>query len=716
MALLTRSIRAEPEQPGQKKVSSFRPDIQGLRALAVVAVIADHLFGYPLGGFVGVDVFFVISGFIITGLLLREHDKSGRISFADFYRRRVRRIMPVALVVLTVTTVASWYLFAGGRARSILWDGIASSLFAANWRFAATGTDYMQADGPVSPLQHYWSLSVEEQFYLIWPLILVAVLGFLAGRFSWSATMARRVLGVVLIAVAAASLAFAFGETSNAPTVAYFSTFSRAWELGIGAFVAVLAPQLARIPAVIRPAIQWAGLLGIIASLFVITPATAFPAPGALLPVVATAMVIAGGIGSQRYMLPLTNPVSLYIGDISYSLYLWHFPVIVFGAVIAPSMGPLGYLVALGVILMLSVASYHFVEDPLRHSQWLEPRGRNQRAKVPFQLTVKTQVLGLALLAVAAIGVSGVALIKAAPTDHVYFGAGVAQVTSRAEVPDAPATPEGAIQAKVSAALQASVWPALKPSVDDLGSEGFEKDDSEGCAPATPRGKDCSLALLDPEKLAVVVGDSMGAAWLPTIRAALEPQGWTVKSMTYVGCPFLDAATVAADDSITRACPGHKAIVSSAIKEAKPALVIVSNLYNLKLASGATGDAAVSEWNRAATTARTGWIEGAGKVVTLAPPPTGKDPNACFTRISTPNDCSSRITSTWKSYAEADQRVSKIVGDHYIDNRSWFCSVDQLCPLFIDGTIVRRDATHLTEEYATKLAPLLQAELTSILK
>ncbi|WP_434621183.1 acyltransferase family protein [Arthrobacter sp. A5] len=716
MVLSTPTLRPELGQPAGTRASSFRPDIQGLRALAVVAVIADHLFGYPLGGFVGVDVFFVISGFIITGLLLREHNKNGRISFSDFYRRRVRRIMPIALVVLTVTTAASWYLFAGGRARSILWDGIASSLFAANWRFAATGTDYMQADGPVSPLQHYWSLSVEEQFYLIWPLMLVVILGFLASRFSWSETTARRVLGVVLIAVIAASLAFAYGETFNAPTVAYFSTLSRAWELGIGALVAVLLPLLARIPAVIRLVSQWAGLLGIIASLFVVTPATAFPAPGALLPVIATAMVIAGGVGGQRYMSPLTNPVSRYIGDISYSLYLWHFPVNVLGAVIAPSMGIMGHLVVIGIILMLSVASYHFVEDPLRHSQWLELPGRKRHEKAPFQLTVKTQIMGIALLAVASIGLSAVALVKSTPTNEGTLVAGVAPVTPSAGATGAPATPEGAHQAKITTALQASVWPALQPTIDDLGSKGFDKNDSEGCSPATPRGKDCSMASLDPEKLAVVVGDSMGAAWLPTIKAALEPEGWTVESMTYVGCPFLDADTVAADASITHACPGHKALVSAAIKEVKPALVIVSNLYNLTLASGVTGDAAVSEWEQAAITARGDWLEGAGRVVTLAPPPAGKDPKACVTRFSTPHDCTSQVTSTWKSFAEVDQRVSKLVGDNYLDKRSWFCSADQKCPVFIDGTIVRRDATHITNEYATKLAPLLKAELTPILR
>lgn len=716
MALSTPAIQHGLGQPTLTKISSFRRDIQGLRALAVLAVIADHMFGYPAGGFVGVDIFFVISGFIITGLLLREHEKTGRISFGDFYRRRVRRIMPVALVVLAATLAVSSYLFVGERARSVLWDGLWASVFGANWRYAATGTDYMQADGPVSPLQHYWSLSVEEQFYLVWPVLLVLVLGFAAKRFRWSYKTAKRSLSGMLAVIILGSLSFAYWETATAPTVAYFSTFSRTWELGVGAFIAVITPLLAKLPDLARPMIQWVGLIGIGVSLFVVTPQTPFPAPGALLPVLATALVIGGGVGGQRFMTPLTNRVSGYIGDISYSLYLWHFPTIILVEAALPDLGIVEYLCVTTTILLLSVASYHFIEDPLRHSQWLEPRDRRRRSvKQPFKLPFRTQILGLVLLAVASVALAGGALLKGAPVDRggMPLAATGSQPTASAS---APATPEGALQVEITNALNATAWPTLTPAIEDLGAGGFEQGASEGCAPVTPRGKDCSLTGVDSQKLAVVVGDSMGAAWAPAIRAALEPAGWTVRTMTYVGCPFLDADTMAADENITRTCSDHKRLVTSLITEAKPGLVIVSNLYNLKLVSGPTGDEAMPYWEKAATVARGEWLAGAEKVVTLAPPPAGKDPKECITRVSLPADCTSTVTPAWNAYAKIDQQVSTKIGDLYIDKQLWFCSKDQMCPVFADGTVIRRDATHITAEYATKLAPLMFAALEPALQ
>ena len=703
------------ENQDKPQRAGFRPDVQGLRALAVLVVISDHLFGYPLGGFVGVDVFFVISGFIITGMVLHEHDKSGRISLADFYRRRVRRILPVALVVLITTVLVAWFLFIGERALSVLLDALAASVFVANLRYSAMGTDYMQADGPVSPLQHFWSLSVEEQFYLVWPLVVIMALGISARRFGWRPVQAKKVLGVVLVVLIGASVFYAFWQTTSATTDAYFSTLSRAWELGLGALVAISVPFLSRVLRRVRPLIQWMGLLSIVLSLFIVTPDTAFPMPGAILPVIGTVMVLAGGIGTQNLMLPLTNRVSRYMGDISYSLYLWHFPVIVFYEAIVPSLDVWDYFCILVVIFTLSIASYEFVENPIRHSRWLDRRSssaRNQHNQNPL-LPLRKQILGLALLSVAASGVVGAALVRTAPSEQAVPSA---IVSSPAEETPLVVTPETALQAEISQALDASSWPVLNPALDSLGSKGFEKVDSEGCSPATPRGKDCNSLDAGTDKLAYIVGDSMGAAWAPTIRAALEPLGWEVQTMTYVGCPFLDADTVAADETITASCEGHKELVRSIIDETQPELVVVSNLYNLTLANGLSGDEALSSWETAALTARGEWLSRAEKVVTLASPPAGQDPGVCITRLAAPTDCTSSITPTWLAYAKVDERVSQQTGDLYLDKRSWFCATDQRCPVFVDDTIVRRDATHITAEYATKVAPLMAEALHPVLQ
>src|SRR4051812_10360575 len=167
-----------------------RRDIQGLRMVAVVAVVLNHLTGHPKGGFVGVDVFFVISGFLITGHLLREHGKNGTISLLDFYKRRIRRLFPAALTVTVLTLVAGYFVFSAERFKTTATDAVWATLFGANWRFINVGTDYFQAAGPVSPLQHYWSLSVEEQFYVVWPVVILTAL-LIAGRLAAKRTSAR---------------------------------------------------------------------------------------------------------------------------------------------------------------------------------------------------------------------------------------------------------------------------------------------------------------------------------------------------------------------------------------------------------------------------------------------------------------------------------------------------------------------------------------------
>lgn len=361
-----------------------RRDIQGLRALAVVAVVGAHAVGWPRGGFVGVDVFFVVSGFLITGALLREVRTTGGIRLAAFAGRRARRILPAALVVLAVTAAIASAIFHRARAEQTLLDALWTAGFAANWRFAALGTDYFHADDAVSPLQHYWSLAVEEQFYLVWPLLLLAVVSLLPAatrRGPWSAVA----VCTLAAAVATASFAWALVQSGDAAVAAYFSTLTRAWELAAGAIVATCAPVLARMPRALGGTLSWLGLAAIVVAFAVIDPeAAGFPAPWALLPIGATVLVLAGGAAGDprhRHLFPLTNPVSVAVGDLSYSLYLWHFPVIVFAAVLLPTREASTWLV-LGAIGVLALASYHLVERPFRYAPYAAPRATAPTATV----------------------------------------------------------------------------------------------------------------------------------------------------------------------------------------------------------------------------------------------------------------------------------------------------------------------------------------------
>lgn len=253
-----------------------RRDIQGLRAIAVIAVIVNHVIAWPSGGFVSVDVFFVISGFLITGLLLRDHERSGRISLGRFYARRVRRIVLTALTVIVVTAAVGYFLFNTARSLSTTWDGIFSVLFVSNWHFTAVGTDYFHATDPASPLQHFWSLSVEEQFYVVWPLLMIVVLA-LAATLVKTPARRRIVLALVMALLVAASFGYALWQTQSAPTAAYFSTFSRAWELGAGALLAIGALLFARLPTGIRFVLGWGGLIALLASFVLVSDATPFP-------------------------------------------------------------------------------------------------------------------------------------------------------------------------------------------------------------------------------------------------------------------------------------------------------------------------------------------------------------------------------------------------------------------------------------------------------
>lgn len=527
---------------------NLRPDIQGLRMLAVVAVILDHLVRWPTGGFVGVDVFFVISGFLITGILLREHEKTGHISFINFYKRRIKRIIPAATVVLVATAAVGFWAFNQARAWQTFWDAIWSFFFAANWHFAAAGTDYFQAGGPVSPLQHFWSLSVEEQFYFVWPWLMLGVLA-LAGLRK-EAVRRRTVTGVLMLIIVVATFAWAMYESTANPTVAYFSTFTRAWELGLGALVAIASPWWAKIPHAIRPVLGWAGFLGILASYFVINDSMPFPAPWALLPVLATALVIVGGTGGeQRFLYPLTNPVSFYLGNISYSLYLWHFPVIIFAGTLLPETNWVYYAVASGATLVLAAASFHLVEIPVQTSPWLvsfrdrrsSSRSRSRtwketrsRAWREWWITVEPVFKwgGTALVALVTAAVVTVALLpqKAPSTDTIAFPDPANTASSVRYGPEVDA-----LQQDIAEALQARSWPSLSPSLDEVIATDSVVPGSDACAGLIPPSVDhCIWGDPSSPKRAVLVGDSIAMAWLPALLPIFSTGEWHLGRVSYI--------------------------------------------------------------------------------------------------------------------------------------------------------------------------------------
>ncbi|MCU1619008.1 MAG: acyltransferase, partial [Modestobacter sp.] len=251
------SVRSD-ELARHSTARGFRPDIEGLRAVAVLAVVLFHA-GVPGldGGFVGVDVFFVVSGFLITGLLWRELAGTGTVRLTRFYGARARRLLPAATLVLVATVVAAVLLLPPLRARAVLGDAVASALYVGNYRLALQGTDYLAADAPPSPFQHYWSLGLEEQFYLVWPALMIAT--------AWAVRRRRpaRKVGpfvVVLAVVAALSLVLSLSWTRTQPPWAFFALPARAWELAAGGLLALLTVGRRPLPAPVAGPAGWLGL------------------------------------------------------------------------------------------------------------------------------------------------------------------------------------------------------------------------------------------------------------------------------------------------------------------------------------------------------------------------------------------------------------------------------------------------------------------------
>ncbi|TIH36623.1 acyltransferase family protein [Subtercola vilae] len=730
------STTAGPTATGTPAAPDARRDIQGLRALAVIAVIANHLVGWPTGGFVGVDIFFVISGFLITGILVRDRNGTGIPTETDtshpiarFYARRVRRIVPAAATVLIATVGGAWFLFNQTRALETVWDAVASFFYTANWRFAAVGTDYFQAAGPTSPLQHFWSLSVEEQFYLVWPWLLLLLFALAPGRGRGQArTRARFVVGSVIAAIVAFSFVYAVFETAASPTTAYFSTLSRAWELAAGALLALTAPQFRKLPAAARFVLGWLGLLVLLACILLMSDTLPFPGPWAAAPVAGTLLVLAAGIGGpQGHLFLLTNPLSRFVGNISYSLYLWHFPVIVFSLQLVPVETPQNLALVAGMIVALSVVTYYLVEQPLHRSPWLEPRGTTEVRREAWQawrdrFGAQFILATVGLIAIVVVVFAGVQMSGrgVAPLAGASGDPGLASIDPSA--PGIPAEPQPSsvdpavqLQADLSEALQATAWPStLSPSLDDVMRTTSNDNPAKACFDigATPDIGSCTWGDPNASKHLYLVGDSTAMAYAPAFKSIAEGSGgrWKITTIGLYGCRFTDAAVANDGDGVMAACPQRKSDIARAIVADNPQLVIVSNAY--ALGKSPNGAALSTSALVASTVTETAKYNVPGRLVYLAPPPLGADLNQCYSPRSSPRDCATAVDPAFTDFAAATQAALG-EGDHFISSLPFSC-VPAGCPAFAGTLPTKYDDVHLTTAYSEHIAAALQWQLTAL--
>lgn len=678
-----------------------RFDIQGLRAVAVLLVVFEHIFGQPVGGFVGVDVFFVISGFLITGLLIAERERTGRISLRDFYVRRVRRLMPAAIVVIGLTLITAFALLPLPRVLQAVVDAGWSVVFLANWHFAAQDTDYFASGGPTSPFQHFWSLSVEEQFYLVVPVLLLVVLGVGTAR-------SGRWLGFGLMSVlTVASLGWAVLATASDPSASYFSSTVRAWELGFGAMIAFGAPIWLRIPTWLGALAAWVGLVAILVASIMIDGTAAFPGPLALIPVVGAALVLIGGAAQERSapFILRTRPM-VAIGNVSYSLYLWHFPIYI----LAVSIDASAAWIALPLSLAAAFVTFHLVEQPGMH--W-RPHGRQSQRKrsskrrAGASRDVRISALG-GVLVVAAV----LSLIAADRLRPVEAPPAVAaeQPTTADESTDEGVSDEHdegpartALTAEITQAISATGWPELEqdPGASIAGGEHLSCGDV-----AKPQPRDaCTFGPEGARRTMMLVGDSTAVHELDAfVRVAeSESSDWRLVSRVGFACSFMDV-DIRVDT--LEACRAYRQQTLDAIEEIRPDVLVVTNSFASLALAGTNRDVTTAEWSDGLGRYLDRVRPAVGRIVHVTPPPAEKSIETCYRPGGSPTACLSRPNPTWKERLAAVQgRLDST--DVVVDTRPLFC-VQDICPAFVGNTVVKKDFVHLTGAYAVKMAPALR--------
>jgi peptidoglycan/LPS O-acetylase OafA/YrhL len=704
------------------KGAQQRLDIQGLRMVSMVTVFAYHLWGWPRGGVAAIDVFFVISGFLITGNLMRSAEKTGTVSFKQFYWNRIRRIVPAATVVLVLTYLASTLVFLPFRSHEVGVDAWWAFIFWSNWHFLSIGTDYFHSvAATVSPIQHYWTLSVEEQFYFVWPAVILAVSVIIVHK-SWTHSRRMALAGGVMGVIVLASLFWAMRETTQSPMAAYFDTFARVWELGFGALLATAVGLLARIPRVLKPILSWGGLLVIGISFALISDSDVrFPAPWTMLPVLGAGLVVAAGVGREPDYQPfLRNRVSTYIGNISYSLYLVHWPVIVLlGAVMSVSGSY--YVAVVALAFGLAIASYHLIENPLRRANFADfgefVRTMQKRKYVPVRST-QYAALAAAVLVV----IAGTAWLARPPATVEVSDAEMDLTREKVDSALPPTTlgpRTAALQDEITEALQASSWPVLNPTMESLFQAG------EIGEIVTPETAKCSMSAVAPPEFCtygpsnaplkvVLVGDSVGLGYSEIWRQlALSSNGaLQVFNQAMGSCVFtqddIDRATVSPE------CSGRKDSAVDVINNVKPDAVIIANAYTRDRTVGTKHEMSIQDWSDSLNRIIDRFKANTKKVVLVAPPPSDKAIKECVSKVSsTPASCVGTVPPVWYAKAKAEQKLAEALGGGWVDSRPWFCNQNQRCPSFVGTTPARVDWAHMAPPYAGKMAPAYAESLTA---
>ncbi len=640
----------------------YRSDIEGLRAIAILLVLGAHA-GVPwlAGGFVGVDVFFVLSGFLITGLLLHEMHSTGRIAFSDFYLRRFRRLMPALVLMITVTSLAAGWVLPPGEQLQQPSAAAMAALWMSNVYFVLARLDYFAAGTDSNLFLHTWSLGVEEQFYVVWPLLLFALV---RGAVIARTRRIKVVLGLTAVVGVAASILL----TPRYPQFAFYMMPVRAWEFALGGLIWLGVHRHQGVESQKKWGwAYWAGWLGLV--MIIGTAATysanmAYPGWRAVLPVVgAVAVVMSGTRGEMTHgvsWLLSWTPLQA-LGRISYAWYLWHWPVLLLGQSAAGSNSPWCRLLCVMVSLGLAWLSYRFVEYPIRHqSFWLRHRRAALMAGLGLAVAINLQTMHWFESATAAMSSPALQRFERARTDAPIIYA-------------------------------------------------------EGCDDwyYSDKVRACGFGTADAPHTAVLMGDSIAGQWFPAVEELFNRPGWRLIVLTKSSCPMVDVPFFYA--RIGREyteCSVWRSHALEQVASLRPDIVLLGTV--------ATNDFSQAQWTQGTSRVLGRLSAAVDKVAILRGTPhlPFDGPTCLSARQQRPGwlpgraaceapafDARDQLVFRWLEEASAGFANARVIDMNDLVCPQGICSAEQ-------GTkIVFRDSQHMTASFAKTLAPALAQRL-----
>jgi peptidoglycan/LPS O-acetylase OafA/YrhL len=703
---------------------TFFKSIQGLRGFAVLLVVASH-FGLPYtqNGFIGVDIFFVLSGFLITRSMVREYlsnraasKRQGWISFVSFYSRRARKIIPSAFIVIFVILILDTVnprIF--GDRLDIAGDATWALLFLANLNFMNQSVTYFGVPSTQSPFLHYWSLSVEEQFYFLWPVLFMSAVtlsGFtLVGKsFNWKK---RLVIALTILVLASVGLFYFSLLTQN--TSGYYASTGRFWEFGVGALFALV--KRVELNSFLMHAKSLMFLL--ITLLFFILDNESFQYFTVIV-VLLTGFFLSqcvSGARASRSSEVLENRSLLFAGKISYSLYLVHWPFIVYLDNNGFETGGLNFLVFFPISLILGTFLFREVESRFLKIVIPEVSKRSAARRTRYYPVNKDAMRYACAGVIIVISALNLQFGNSTPLVTSFLKPQVVEpwtppstyveptnpsVKSPVETESTTSLGEGWNEVLASSFRVTTLTAGLSPSPDQLDAERLSI--WKQCLTILKDKPNCNFGSSDKSKVAYIYGDSYALALSPMVFNALASKDYRVISRIYGQCIVANVASVATQ--INQNCANRRTAVTSELKRVRPELLVVSSLNSAPI-SGTQ-----KELFDAMVLAYKQLVDSAKHVVIIGELPFGADPRTCVDSNGGLSRCFGSATSR-QDYRTLTMEAAKAAGATYLDITSWIC-ISGKCPAVIDGVISTYDGGHMTASLSKKLAPLFQKELEDL--